>query len=86
MAGYRHFDSDYENFLWEIHKVGGVPCETNPKYFFPEDFPDADTRRVAVKIAKSLCAECPIKQKCFTYAIESNQRYGIWAGTLPSER
>lgn len=86
MAGLRHFDSDYENFLREIHKVGGVPCETNPTYFFPEDIPDPELRRVAVKIAKSLCAECPIKQKCFTYAIESNQRYGIWAGTLASDR
>jgi hypothetical protein len=33
-----------------------------------------------------LCGECPIKDKCFTYAIETNQRFGIWAGTTPSER
>jgi hypothetical protein len=86
MSDLRHFDTAYVNFLRAIHKVGGVPCERSPKYFFPEDFPDPDVRRVATKIAKRLCAECPIREKCFTYAIESNQRFGIWAGTTPAER
>ena len=86
MGDYRHFDTAYVNFLREIHAVGGVPCERAPQYFFPDDFPDPELRRVATKIAKRLCGECPIKQKCFTYAIETNQRYGVWAGTTPSER
>jgi WhiB family redox-sensing transcriptional regulator len=82
----RLFTSDYLQFLREIYAVGGVPCEDYPKFFFPEDFPDPETRQVATKIAKELCNTCPIKTKCFTYAIKSNQRHGIWAGTLPSER
>lgn len=86
MSELRHFDTPYVEFLRAIHEAGGVPCERSPKYFFPEDYPDPDLRRVSTRIAKRLCAECPIKQTCFTYAIESNQRYGIWAGTLPSER
>jgi hypothetical protein len=86
MTDLRRFDSAYENFLRVIHKAGRVPCEDHPKYYYPEDFPEPDARRIAVKIAKRLCGECPIKKECFTYAIESNQRFGIWAGTLPSER
>lgn len=86
MSDLRHFDTAQVNFLRVIHEAGGVPCERKPEYFFPEDFPDPDLRRVATRIAKRLCDECPIKAKCFDYALETNQRYGIWAGTLPSER
>lgn len=86
MAELRHFDTEHVNFLRAIHQAGGVPCESAPKYFFPEDLPSPDARRVATKIAKRLCDECPIKAKCFEYALTTNQRYGIWAGTTPSER
>lgn len=86
MTRVRRFDTLLENFLRVQHEAGDVPCTDYPTYFFPEDFPDADARRVAIKIAKKLCGDCPIRDACRTYAIESNQRYGIWAGTLPSER
>lgn len=86
MSDYRHFDTPYIEFLRVIHAAGGVPCERSPQYFFPEDYPDPDVRRVATRIAKRLCGECPIRKTCFTYAIESNQRFGIWAGTTPAER
>jgi hypothetical protein len=86
MSDFRHFDTAHVNFLRAIHAVGGVPCERAPQYFFPEDLPDPDLRRVATKIARTLCGECPIKETCFEYALETNQRHGIWAGTTPSER
>ena len=86
MSGYRHFDTAQVEFLRVIHSAGGVPCERAPQYFFPEDLPDPDLRRVATRIARRLCDECPIKAKCFEYALTTNQRFGIWAGTTPAER
>jgi len=65
---------------------GQVPCQTSPEIFFPEDFPDKMTRDYAITVARDLCDSCPVKKKCFTYAIEAGEPYGIWAGTLPSER
>jgi WhiB family transcriptional regulator, redox-sensing transcriptional regulator len=64
----------------------GAPCQDIPEIFFPEDFPDKGTREYAIRTAKALCAECPIRLECFAYAIENEERYGIWAGTLPHER
>jgi WhiB family redox-sensing transcriptional regulator len=57
-----------------------------PEVFFPEDYPDKHTKAYAVQVARALCDTCPIKNECFTYANETAERYGIWAGTLPSER
>jgi WhiB family transcriptional regulator, redox-sensing transcriptional regulator len=86
MSDLRRFDTAYVNFLRKIHEAGRVPCEGRGNLFFPDDLPNPEARKLATKVAKRLCQECPILQECFTYAIESNQRHGIWAGTTPSER
>ena len=86
MPSYGQLTSAYTKLLSAIENAGGVPCEDYPQLFYPEDIPAADTRRVAVKLAKQLCKECPIQMKCFEYALETNQRHGIWGGTEPSDR
>jgi len=82
----RHFSSGYWIFIKKLSDAGGADCEDNPDIFFPEDFPDADVRQVATAAAKRICKACPVREPCLTYAIESNQRYGIWAGTTANER
>lgn len=63
-----------------------TPCQDLPDIFFPEDFPDKETRERAIRLARTMCATCPVKLQCFQYAIEAKEPYGIWAGTLPHER
>jgi WhiB family redox-sensing transcriptional regulator len=72
-------------FLKLVHQTK-PPCEKMPSVFFPEDYSDPELIKVVTKTAKALCHSCPIIEECFTYALESNQRHGIWGGTLPSER
>jgi WhiB family redox-sensing transcriptional regulator len=79
-------DLTYRTLTEAIDEVGSVACQEIPEIFFPEDYPDPGTRAVAIKTAKAMCAACPVKAECFTYAVERNERYGIWAGTLPHER
>jgi WhiB family transcriptional regulator, redox-sensing transcriptional regulator len=76
----------YQELADGIQAAGGVPCEEIPEIFWPEDYSDPHTRQVAIKTAKALCSSCPVKMQCFTYAIENEERWGIWAGTLPHER
>jgi WhiB family redox-sensing transcriptional regulator len=83
MGNQRH---SYSELGRAIEANGGAPCDNIPEVFFPEDFPDKQTREYATKVAKAICSQCPLKLECFAYAIESQQTYGIWAGTLPSER
>ena len=81
-----HGQISYRELSDSIEEIGGAPCKDIPDIFFPEDFPDKPTREYAIRVAKALCNECPIKAECFAYAIENDERWGIWAGILPSER
>lgn len=70
-----------------IIKNGGVVCEQVPHIFFPEDSYVEDVgyqaeRRLAMKI----CSECPVQKLCADYAMTAREPYGIWGGTLPSDR
>lgn len=80
------FDEKHYRLLRAIQEAGGVACEDFPELFFPEDFRDPMKRQLATLIAKRLCNECPIKAECFRYAVESGQKFGVWASTLPHER
>lgn len=39
-----------------------------------------------VERAKAICAACPVIEDCLEYALETNQRAGIWGGTSEQER
>ena len=85
MGRHGHLSSRYMAFLKLVNRQK-VPCESLPNVFFPEDEPDPDAREVMTRTAKKLCRSCPIVTECFTYALETNQRYGIWGATSPDER
>ena len=61
----------------------GAACKgiDNPEIFFPSP---GDTE--ALKAAKALCADCPVVQDCLEYALNNNERYGIWGGKSTRER
>ena len=84
MANHPH--QPYSELMAAIDAVGSTPCMEVPEVFFPEDYSDKTTRDYVIRVAKSMCDRCPIKAQCFMYANETDQRYGIWAGTLPSDR
>jgi WhiB family redox-sensing transcriptional regulator len=50
--------------------------------FFPvlEDDPEAAAK------AKSICAECPVREACLQYALATNQAAGVWGGLDAAER
>jgi hypothetical protein len=84
----------YRDFHRQVVDVE-PPCVTQPESFYPEDFGAfewekankySETMRQAIKVAKALCAECPIRQQCLEYAVEANEEWGIWGGLTPRER
>lgn len=70
----------------EADKHDDIPCRDLPEVFFPEDYPDRQMRLAAIKTAKNLCNQCPIKLQCLYTAIITKEANGIWGGTLPNER
>ena len=70
----------------EIERVGGVDCEGQPDLFFPEDFADLQTRRLAIRTAKALCGSCPLQKLCLDTALTQHESWGIWGGLTADER
>ena len=76
----------YDRLMKSIDEVDSVPCQDLPDVFFPEDFLTKDMKEKAAETAKQLCATCPVRLECVEDAIVSKEPFGVWAGTLPSER
>lgn len=53
----------------------------NPEIFFPSPG-DTDSLRSA----KAMCGRCLVQEECLIYALENNERYGIWGGKSTRER
>lgn len=67
-----------------IREHGEPPCATSdPEMFF---LPKGQQATAELQMAKALCAECPVKPECLTYAVASNEQFGIWGGLTASER
>lgn len=57
----------------------GVCAQTDPDAFFPE-------KGVPANAAKAVCADCPVREMCLQYALENDERYGIWGGMSEHQR
>lgn len=38
------------------------------------------------RAAKTICAACPVRPQCLQYALDHDERYGIWGGMSERER
>lgn len=65
--------------------VHDAACAPHPKEWW---FPDGDRRTIWHQSAraKTICNTCPVREECLAYAIENDERYGIWGGTSQRER
>ncbi len=39
-----------------------------------------------VERAREICAACHVSEECLEFALETNERTGIWGGTTEEER
>ena len=54
-------------------------AQTDPEAFFPEK--GGSTRE-----AKRVCRSCDVRTQCLEYALENDERFGIWGGLSERER
>ena len=54
-------------------------AQTDPEAFFPEK--GGSTRE-----AKKVCVSCEVRVECLDYALENDERFGIWGGLSERER
>ena len=54
-------------------------AQTDPEAFFPEK--GGSTRE-----AKRICASCEVRAECLEFALQNDERFGIWGGLSERER
>ena len=53
--------------------------QTDPEAFYVEK--GGSTRE-----AKRICLGCEVRSACLEYALENDERFGVWGGMSPGER
>lgn len=56
-----------------------VCSQTDPEAFFPE-------KGGSTRDAKRICGLCPVRQECLDYALDNDERFGVWGGLSERER
>jgi WhiB family redox-sensing transcriptional regulator len=69
-------DSDDAELTWQER---ALCAQTDPEAFFPEK--GGSTRE-----AKKVCVSCEVRAECLEYALENDERFGIWGGLSERER
>jgi len=54
-------------------------AQTDPEAFFPEK--GGSTRE-----AQKICGQCEVSAQCLEYALQNDERFGIWGGLSERER
>jgi WhiB family redox-sensing transcriptional regulator len=54
-------------------------AQTDPEAFFPE-------KGGSPRLAKAVCRRCPVRAECLAFALEHDERFGIWGGLSERER
>jgi WhiB family redox-sensing transcriptional regulator len=67
---------DEEQLAWQ---ADSLCAQTDPEAFFPE-------KGGSTRDAKKICASCDVKAQCLEYALQNDERFGIWGGLSERER
>lgn len=68
---------DEEGLLsWQ---VDALCAQTDPEAFFPE-------KGGSTRDAKRICDSCNVRAQCLQFALEHDERFGIWGGLSERER
>lgn len=60
-------------------QVDALCAQTDPEAFFPE-------KGGSTRDAKRVCESCVVRRDCLDYAMENDERFGIWGGLSERER
>src|ERR1700749_4312715 len=68
--------ADDNPLAWQSDSLCAQP---DPEAFFPE-------KGGSTRDAKKICASCEVRVHCLEYALENDERFGIWGGLSERER
>jgi WhiB family redox-sensing transcriptional regulator len=69
-------DEDDNPLSWQ---TDALCAQTDPEAFFPE-------KGGSTRDAKRICTGCAVRAQCLEYALDNDERFGIWGGLSERER
>ena len=69
-------EDDDDPLAWQ---ADALCAQTDPEAFFPE-------KGGSTRDAKRICQTCEVKGQCHEYALQNDERFGIWGGLSERER
>ncbi|GGA65223.1 hypothetical protein GCM10011490_14860 [Pseudoclavibacter endophyticus] len=76
VPGVRQGLGDDNALAWQ---ADALCAQTDPESFFPE-------KGGSTRDAKRVCTSCEVRAECLEYALENDERFGIWGGLSERER
>ncbi len=76
VPGVRKTVDDGEALNWQSD---ALCAQTDPEAFFPE-------KGGSTRDAKKICTSCEVRNHCLEYALQNDERFGIWGGLSERER
>ena len=55
----------------------------DPAIFFPDK---SGQGNLQASKARKVCNMCPVQEECLKYALDNNEKWGIWGGKTEKER
>lgn len=87
-------DSESRHWQWQWERLAklstewmeraacaGLADQTNDAWF-----PPVGNAKAKTKMARRICASCPVRAECLNYAIEGRIEHGVWGGLTKGER
>ncbi|MDQ1034934.1 WhiB family redox-sensing transcriptional regulator [Streptomyces sp. V3I8] len=76
IAGMRNDTTAVPDLSWQEQ---ALCAQTGSDFFFPE--PGSSVRE-----AKQICGMCEMRSACLEYALNHDERFGVWGGLSEKER
>jgi len=76
VPGVRQAEEEENPLAWQSDSLC---AQTDPEAFFPE-------KGGSTRDAKKICASCEVRTRCLEYALQNDERFGIWGGLSERER
>ena len=76
VPGVRQSVDDDNPLAWQSD---ALCAQTDPEAFFPE-------KGGSTRDAKKICTTCEVRSDCLEYALDNDERFGIWGGLSERER
>jgi WhiB family redox-sensing transcriptional regulator len=61
-------------------------AQTDPEAWFPEKGGKNAAAKAVCDGIPAVRPPCPVREKCLKYALDNDERWGIWAGTTQKDR